>query len=64
MDIGIVGIWQLPKFNWYGELGVHAAYVYNDRLDYPLNGVALGANGPLFSHHRLISWQNTIPATA
>jgi hypothetical protein len=31
-------------FNLYGELGVHAAYVYNDRLDYPLNGVALGAN--------------------
>ena len=31
-------------FNLYGELGVHAAYVYNDRLDYPLNGVALGVN--------------------
>lgn len=28
----------------YGELGLHAAYVYNDRVFYPLNGVALGAN--------------------
>lgn len=31
-------------FNLYGELGLHVAYVYNDRLDYPLNGVALGVN--------------------
>jgi hypothetical protein len=30
--------------NLYGELGVHAAYVYNRRADYRLNGVALGAN--------------------
>lgn len=30
--------------NLCGELGVHAAYVYNRRLDYRLNGVALGAN--------------------
>ena len=28
----------------YGELGVHAAYVYNRRADYRLNGLALGAN--------------------
>lgn len=27
-----------------GELGIHAAYVYNKRLDYHLNGPALGAN--------------------
>ena len=30
--------------NLYGELGVHAAYVYNRRADYRLNGLALGAN--------------------
>lgn len=27
-----------------GELGVHATYLYNERTDYPLNGVALGVN--------------------
>lgn len=28
----------------YGELGVHAAYLYNQRTDYPLNGPAFGVN--------------------
>lgn len=28
----------------YGELGVHAAYLYNKRTDYPLNGPAVGVN--------------------
>lgn len=28
----------------YGELGVHAAYLYNRRTDYPLNGPAVGVN--------------------
>jgi hypothetical protein len=28
----------------YGELGVHAAYLYNKRTDYPLNGPAFGVN--------------------
>ena len=28
----------------YGELGVHAAYLYNRRKDYPLNGPAFGLN--------------------
>ena len=28
----------------YGELGVHAAYLYNKRTDYPLNGPAFGIN--------------------
>ena len=28
----------------YGTLGVHAAYLYNKRTDYPLNGPALGVN--------------------
>lgn len=28
----------------YGKLGVHAAYLYNERLDYPLNGIAFGVN--------------------
>lgn len=27
-----------------GELGVHFAYVYNKRTDYPLDGPAFGAN--------------------
>ena len=31
---------QIP----YGELGVHAAYLYNKRTDYPLNGPAFGIN--------------------
>nr|WP_320059187.1 YjbH domain-containing protein [uncultured Bacteroides sp.] len=30
--------------NLYGELGIHAAYVYNRRKDYRLNGLAMGAN--------------------
>ena len=28
----------------YGELGVHLAYLYNKRTDYPLNGPAFGVN--------------------
>lgn len=28
----------------FGELGVHAAYLYNKRTDYPLNGPAFGLN--------------------
>ena len=28
----------------YGELGVHATYLYNKRLDYPLNGLGWGIN--------------------
>lgn len=28
----------------HGEFGLHAAYLYNRRIDYPLNGVALGVN--------------------
>lgn len=28
----------------YGELGVHATYLYNKRTDYPLNGPAFGIN--------------------
>ena len=31
-------------FQGVGNLGVHAAYVYNQRKDYPLNGPAIGAN--------------------
>ncbi len=31
-------------FELKGELGVHAAYVYNRRKDYPLNGLAFGLN--------------------
>ena len=27
-----------------GELGIHAAYLYNERTDYPLNGPAFGIN--------------------
>jgi len=27
-----------------GELGIHATYLYNERLDYPLNDLALGIN--------------------
>ena len=28
----------------YGDLGIHIAYVYNKRIDYNLNGPAVGAN--------------------
>ena len=28
----------------YGDLGIHAAYVYNRRVDYHLDGLALGVN--------------------
>lgn len=32
------------NFERIGELGAHAAYVYNKRPDYPLNGPCFGAN--------------------
>lgn len=32
------------EFSNVGELGAHLAYLYNKRSDYPLNGVAIGAN--------------------
>ena len=28
----------------YGEVGIHLAYLYNERTDYPLNGPAIGVN--------------------
>lgn len=31
-------------FNWHGKLGVHSAYVYNRRKEYPLNGPCVGIN--------------------
>ena len=31
-------------FKSIGNLGIHAAYVYNERLDYHLNGPCIGAN--------------------
>jgi hypothetical protein len=31
-------------FNRIGQLGAHVSYLYNDRDDYPLNGLALGVN--------------------
>lgn len=31
-------------FKTIGNLGIHAAYVYNKREDYPLNGPCIGAN--------------------
>ena len=31
-------------FKAIGNLGIHAAYVYNERKDYPLNGPCIGAN--------------------
>ncbi|MBQ3190987.1 MAG: YjbH domain-containing protein [Bacteroides sp] len=31
-------------FNGIGNLGIHTAYVYNKRDDYPLNGPCIGAN--------------------
>lgn len=32
------------NYQGYGELGIHTAYVYNKRKDYPLNGPCLGVN--------------------
>jgi hypothetical protein len=31
-------------FTGVGELGAHLSYLYNRRIDYPLNGIAIGAN--------------------
>lgn len=31
-------------FRGVGEMGIHAAYVYNERIDYHLNGPCIGAN--------------------
>lgn len=40
---------QIP----YGELGIHAAYLYNKRTDYPLNGAAFGVNFRPVFHRNL-----------
>lgn len=37
----------------YGELGVHATYLYNKRTDYPLNGLAIGINFRPYLHKNL-----------
>lgn len=39
-----VAITKHFDFQSVGELGIHASYVYNERTDYPLNGVAAGMN--------------------
>lgn len=39
-----VAVTKHLAFRRIGELGIHAAYVYNQRLDYPLNGPAFGVN--------------------
>lgn len=55
IDMGVSGSSNGYFNRWYiamtkhfnvlwGELGVHAAYLYNKRSDYPLNGPALGVN--------------------
>lgn len=36
--------------DWQGEWGVHVAYVYNKRKDYPLNGPCLGVNYRPYFH--------------
>lgn len=38
---------------WQGEWGIHAAYVYNKRKDYPLNGPCLGVNYRPYFHDPL-----------
>ncbi len=58
-EYGITGVGSLGNGHWnryyiaatkhfdfksFGNLGIHAAYVYNKRLDYPLNGPCIGAN--------------------
>lgn len=40
-------------FDLEGELGIHAAYVYNRRENYHLNGIALGANWKPYFHKNL-----------
>lgn len=40
-------------FNLSGELGIHTAYVYNNRLDYHLNGLALGLNWKPYFHKKM-----------
>ena len=37
----------------YGQLGIHAAYLYNKRLDYPLNAPAFGINFRPHCHRNL-----------
>lgn len=39
-----------------GELGAHLSYLYNRRSDYPLNGVALGANFQFNFKDEEFSW--------
>ena len=36
-----------------GNLGIHVAYLYNNRADYPLNGPAFGVNFKPRFHHNL-----------
>lgn len=42
-----------------GELGIHLSYLYNRRSDYPLNGVAVGANYR-FKLKDDVSWQRYV----
>lgn len=57
LDLSVAGNRNNGFFNrWYvamtkhfnikhaGELGVHATYLYNERTDYPLNGIGWGIN--------------------
>lgn len=40
-------------FDLRGELGIHVAYVYNRRIDNPLNGPAFGMNWKPYFHKNL-----------
>jgi hypothetical protein len=54
-------------FAGVGELGTHLSYLYNKRSDYPLNGVALGANFHLAlpeDRSKLNKWLNGLNVMA
>lgn len=48
-----VAVSKHVDFKGVGELGIHAAYLYNKRKDYPLNGPAFGVNFRPSFHHNL-----------
>ena len=41
------------QFKGIGEIGVHATYLYNERTDYPLNGIGWGINFQPALHRNL-----------
>lgn len=47
-------------FPYIGELGAHLSYLYNRRSDYPLNGLAVGANFRFKLYEEGLFWKKVV----